>query len=1133
MFPGFHIRMLASMISPDPRADTSLNWSDLGVSELPTGTVTLLLADVEGSTRLWETQPEEMTTAFALLDCELSDLVGAHGGVRPVEQGEGDSFVIAFGRAGDAVACALELQRAPLAPISLRIGVHTGDVQLRDEGNYIGPTINRAARLRDLAHGGQTVISGTTEALVCDALPTDAWLADLGSHELRGVPRPERVVQLCHPDIRNEFPPLRTSRGVAVHNVPAQVTSFVGRGAEIDELRALLAGNRLVSLTGAGGAGKTRLAVEIAARVAGGFEDGVWYVDLAPVTHPDVVRVAVARALGLPDQPGQSTIDSLVGFLRNRRMLVVLDNCEHVLDACASLVSAVLGSCPEVTLLATSREPIRAAGEVTWPVPSLSLEDEAAQLFTDRARYVRPDFRVDDDNAATVAEICTRLDGMPLAIELAAARVRALSLTEILDSLHDRFRLLTGGARTAVRRQQTLRASVDWSHALLTEAERVLFRRLAVFLGGFDLEAAQAVAGGAEIERYQVLDQLSLLVEKSLVIAENACGRTRYRLLETVRQYALEKLGESGEAADVRSRHRDYFTRMAAVLDAPARGDHYQRIEQAEVEMDNLRSAFGWSLETGLETGDAEHALELASWLQPLWLTRGRIMEGLAWFDAALGDADPDDADMPAERVRALADKSTLAGYIGVSSASETAKQALTRARQLDDPALVVRALTARCCDAVWNAGEGGPYFAEAARLARELGDLWRLSQILGRQANAAVTSGDPVATGAAAEEGLQIAQAIGDRFNARYCRWADGCTQLMRGELASAIAMFDQVIAEATAAHDALLRVMGSSTQAAAYVYHGDVGPARAAADAALEDSTELGEFHEGFAYSMVAGSWLAAGDAAAAWDASEAALQRTSSQPTAAVLVIIWSAEAALACGDVTTARCLADEAASVGKGCYLSMALTTRARVKIAEGKAEDAERDAYEALGIAESIGARLSVPDIFDCLATLACGAGDYREAARVFGATESIRRQMGAASFKIYEAGYGAAVTKLREAMGDDDFQAAWAEGAALSADEAIAYVQRGRGERKRPSSGWASLTPTELDVARLVGEGLANKEIGAKLLISPRTVETHLTHVYTKLGLNSRVQLAQKAASYGTVDQGGSSVGYSDDQLN
>ena len=310
---------------------------------LPTGMATLLLADVEGSTRLWDTQPDEMTAAVARFNQTVSEVIAAHGGVRPVEQGEGDSFVAAFARASDAVACALELQRAPLAPIRLRIGVHTGEVQLRDEGNYAGPTINRTARLRDLAHGGQTVLSGATEDMVVDRLPAGAWLIDLGTHPLRDLPRPERVVQLCHPDLRDDFPPLRTAKAVVSQNFPVQLTNFVGRGAQMTDLEKLLVDNRLVTLTGAGGAGKTRLAVEIAARIAAEFGDGVWYVDLAPVTHPGIVPVAVARAFGLPDQPGRSTMDTLLRFVRDRQLLVVLDNCEHLLDASAELVVASPG----------------------------------------------------------------------------------------------------------------------------------------------------------------------------------------------------------------------------------------------------------------------------------------------------------------------------------------------------------------------------------------------------------------------------------------------------------------------------------------------------------------------------------------------------------------------------------------------------------------------------------------------------------------------------------------------------------------------------------------------------------------------------------------------------------------------
>ena len=528
----------------DPRADPLLvNGSRLGVTGyFRTATVTLLSAEVDGSMRLWQDKPDVMAAAMGRLNQIVGDVIAAHGGMRPVEHGEGDSFEVAFARASDAVVAALQLQRAPLLPIRLRIGVRTGEVQLHDGDRFAAPGINRTARLRDLAHGGQTVLSGGTVELVADRLPEGAWLSELGAHRLRDLPDPERVAQLCHPDLLNQFPPLRAARTVGSRHLPVQLTSFIGRGVELVELQRIVAEKRLVTLTGAGGVGKTRLAVQVATEMAGRYRDGVWYVDLAPVIDPELLPLAAARAFGLPDQPGRSTMDTLSGFLADRELLVVLDTCEHLLDASAALAVAVLGAAPGLTLLATSREPIGVAGELSWRVPSLSLADEAAELFVDRARHARPDLAVGTDDAAAVAEICARLDGLPLAIELAAARVRALSLAEILDGLHDRFRLLTGGARTAVRRHQTLRASVDWSHALLTDSERVLFRRLAVFVGGFDLDAARAVAAGGDIEHFQVLDQLGLLIDKSLVVADSTGGASRYRLLDTVRQYGAEKL---------------------------------------------------------------------------------------------------------------------------------------------------------------------------------------------------------------------------------------------------------------------------------------------------------------------------------------------------------------------------------------------------------------------------------------------------------------------------------------------------------------------------------------------------------------------------------------------------------------
>ncbi len=1076
---------------------------------LPTGTVTLLLADVEGSTRLWETRPTEMTAAIALMNRTVSELIAEHSGVRPVEQGEGDSFVAAFTRASDAIACALGMQRADLAPIKLRIGIHTGEVQLRDEGNYAGPTINKTARLRDLAHGGQTVLSSAAGELVEDRLPEETWLMDLGTHPMRDLPRPIRVAQLCHPELQNDFPPLRSADNVVASRLPIQLTSFIGRDAQIAEVGSIVADNRLVTLTGAGGAGKTRLAIEAAGRITDRFPDGVWYADLAPITHPDVVALTVARALGLPDQPGRSITETLIRSVRDKRMLLVLDNCEHLLEASAALVNELLARCPNVTVFATSREPLMVAGEVNWQVPSLSLDDEAIDLFTDRARRARPGFAVTDGNADTVTEICRRLDGMPLAIELAAARVRALSLDEIVDSLHDRFRLLTGGARTAVRRQQTLRASVDWSHALLTEPERILFRRLAVFMGGFDLDAAQAVAGNTEVERFQVMEQLSLLVDKSLVVAENSSGRTRYRLLETVRQYALEKLGESGEADAVRARHRDHFRSMAAQLDAPATKGHQERISQALIEMENLRAAYTWSV----EDGDMTKALELAAFLQPVWLRQGRMREGLAWIDAALADDAKSNSASPEARVRGFADKALLDSWYGslASPSVERVDKALATARDIGDRALLIRALVARGCVVLYEAGAAEPYFAEAAALARDLGDLWRLSQVLERQSYRALFVTGDLHGVLSANEGRELARRIGDQLTANQYGIYIAGARLFSGDPAGALAESRAVTIEARAAHDLLSEMTGLMSQSIELSLLGDAAGARNAIAASYEGAAEIGEYFESACLPNIALAHLAGGDVAAAWEICQRALPTITHRYNS--VNAYWLIYAALAAGEPTTAREIVDSILSTAQGCWIFVGLLTRARIKMASGDSRSAEDDLHEGLVVAIETDALLQIPDAFECLAQLASAADSHHEAARLLGAADTLRQSMGAVRLPIFDADHDTTVALVLKALGDADFEAAWAEGAALSIEEAVGYAQRGRGERKRPSTGWDSLTPTELDVVRLVAEGIANKDIATRLFISPRTVQSHLRHVYNKLGLTSRVQLAQQAA--------------------
>jgi predicted ATPase/class 3 adenylate cyclase/DNA-binding CsgD family transcriptional regulator len=1099
----------------EPRADTPpVDESDVGVSELPTGTVTLLLADVEGSTRLWETQPEEMAKAVARLDNALAEIIAGHGGVRPVEQGEGDSLVVAFDRGTDAVACALDLQLAPLAPIRLRIGLHTGEVQLRDEGNYIGPTINRTARLRDLAHGGQTVLSGATEEIVADHLPLGTWLLPMGSHRLRDLRRPERVIQLCHPDLHNEFPPLRLSEHVAAQGLPLQLTSFVGRTTQISELKRILSENRFVTLTGAGGAGKTRLAIEVSGRIGAEFPDGTKYVDLAPITEPELVSVTTARLLGLPDQPGRSATEAVLRFIADRQMLLVLDNCEHLLDAAAALVVEVLGSCPAVTVLATSREPIGMTGEAIWRVSSLSIADEAVELFTDRARLVCPDFSVTEGNAATVIEVCRRLDGMPLAIELAAARVRTLSVTDILTGLQDRFRVLTGGVRTSVRRQQTLRASVDWSHALLTEIERVLFRRLSVFVGGFDLDAAQAVVADEHLQRHQVFDEVALLVDKSLLISENASGPTRYRLLETVRQYALEKLGESGEADAVRARHRDYYTDLAALLDQPSSAGRRQHVERAQSDIDNLRAAFTWSR----DNADNERALQLASALQPFWLTRGRVPEGLSWYGAVLTNPGSCPADVtPTTYARAIADLTLITAMIGAPGDLEVPERALAIAREGDDQGLLLRALIACGYTAAFTADVARPYLDEAAGLARDSGDKWRLSQILWSKAYTAIHDGDPRAAIAAGAEGRQLADEIGDRFVSQMCRfWGLGTAHLIRGELAEAAEQFRVILAEAESDHNVAVHVICLCHLAHTLARLGDTAGARAAATAAVEAAAEFGGVFEGLAYAPLAVASLAGGDVAAAAAATAVASDRLSVQPALnLVSTINPTAAVALAQGDVIEARRRADEGVAQAVGGGMAMALTTRARIAVAQGESEQAERDAREALAVAAATDAHLATPDALECLAGVVGAAGAHIEAARLYGAADAVRQNTGIVRFKVYDDGYATSVDAVRDALGHNDFNGAWSDGGSLSTLEAIAYARRGHSDRKRPTSGWESLTPTEQDVVVLVTEGLANKDIATRLFVSPRTVQSHLTHVYNKLGVSSRVQLVQEAARH------------------
>lgn len=610
--------------------------------ELPTGTVTFFFTDVEGSTRLWEERPEAMRRDMARHDAIAQRIVAACDGALVRSRGEGDSLFAVFARATNAIQAAVELQRALAAEewgvetVSVRVAIHTGEADLRD-GDYYGRDVNRCARLRAAAHGGQILVSQTVFDLVQESLPTGASLKELGMLQLQNLQRPERVYQVVHPELPGRFPPLRLL-DVLPNNLPQQVTSFVGREREIADVKRLLETTRLLTVSGAGGTGKTRLILQVAAELLEGEGDGVWFVELAPLTDPVLVPRAVATVLGVREAPGRTLTEALVQHLSRRKMLILLDNCEHLLGACAELSDAILRACPDVRILASSREPLNITGEVILPLRTLSTPDvrrlpalgkltqyDAVRLFVERASAAVPSFTVDNRSASAVAQIVHRLDGIPLALELAAARLRSLTVDELNNRLDQRFRILTGGSRTALPRQQTLRALIDWSYNLLNEEERTLLSRLAVFSGGWTLEAAERICAGEPVEEWEVLDLLTQLVEKSLIVSEEHEGESRGRLLETVRDYSRERLAETGEEGGIRQRHFEYFLHLAQRAEPELTGpDQAEWLRKLDRDSDNFRSALDWAE----ATGKWDELLQFCASFWRFWYVRDYLTEG-------------------------------------------------------------------------------------------------------------------------------------------------------------------------------------------------------------------------------------------------------------------------------------------------------------------------------------------------------------------------------------------------------------------------------------------------------------------------------------------------------------------------
>jgi predicted ATPase/class 3 adenylate cyclase/DNA-binding CsgD family transcriptional regulator len=768
-----------------------------------TQTLTFLFTDIEGSTAMVQRLGDAWAGVLADHHRLMRTALAAHGGEEVVSQGDGIFAVFASPQAG--VDAAIQVQRALVShpwpggeSVRVRMGIHSGEA-VQTEAGLAGLEVHRAARIAAVAHGGQVVVSAVAAGLLAGSLPAGVGLTDLGLHQLKDVGR-ERIFQLQAEDLPAVFPPLRSlDNPKSPASLPAQVSRFIGREAELAEVRALLGGSRLVTLTGAGGAGKTRLGLQVAEGLADGTGDGVWFADLAPLGDPDLVAVSVADVLGVRLEPGRPALDTLVEAVGGRSLLVLLDNCEHVIDACAKLADALLRGCPNLALLATSREPLGIDGERVYRVPSLGTPaegadagairaSEAVRLLEDRAAAQGVALAADELSAEVAGRICRRLDGIPLALELAAARLRVMPAAALEARLDERFALLTGGSRAALPRQQTLRAMVDWSWELLTGAERAVLACLSVFAGGFSLAAAEAVAAGPDVPAGQVLSHLGALVDKSLVqFGDTGTSPGRYRLLETVRQYAAGQLEEQGQAvADAaRIAHRDYYLALAEEA-APqlVAADQAAWLDRLDAELGNLRAAIAFSMPQAY----SEPGLRLAASLYVFWRARGHAAEGADVLQALLDAPAAQEATLP--RARALAVAALLLEKSdGFAIADGYRQEALAIARAAGNDYLIADLMFVQAWILLRQGQSGAalPAIKEGLGLARRLGELHLTARLLFTWSAATYVAGDHAGAAHKAAECLQCFRQAGDRLEVGTTLGNLGYYELSAGDLDAA----------------------------------------------------------------------------------------------------------------------------------------------------------------------------------------------------------------------------------------------------------------------------------------------------------------------------------------------------------
>jgi predicted ATPase/class 3 adenylate cyclase len=834
---------------------------------LPSGTVTFLFTDIEGSTRLAQQFPDELHALLSRHNEILDQAIRAHHGF--VFQTAGDSYCVAFHNTKDAVQAALEAQKGlhseswSPAPVKVRMGIHTGRAEFQGSGEYQGYlTLSHVQRLMSAAHGGQVLVSQGTRDLFHDELPEGVSLRDMGERRLKDMIHSERIYQLVIESLPADFPPIKTL-DVFQHNLPAQMTSFIGREREIKEVIQALHTYRLVTLTGSGGVGKSRLSLQVGMQSLAEFPDGVWLVELAAVTDPTLILPTILSVFNLREDTHRSAHDVLTDHLREKNLLLLLDNCEHLIDACAQVSASLLQSCSDLHILASSREALAISGEFTYRVPSLHTPDmgnllslaqlakmDSIRLFLERAVAAKPDFTLSESNAASLVQICSRLDGIPLAIELAASRVKVLSPEQIAARLDDRFRLLTGGSRAALPRQQTLRATIDWSYSLLSDPEKMLLRRLAVFAGGWTLEAAESVCGieqspayyfaakkGITVNRFDVLDLLTRLVDKSLIFMEESAAGIRYHRLETIRQYSRERFFETDEVEAVMDRHLAYYVKFAELVDEKLKGrDEVEWQSRMAAEQDNLRAALDWGFNQ-----NPDSALRIAGAANLFWTASGYSAEGFRWTQRALEmvDKSPLSPGTSSEQ-RLIARAKALRGltrlYLSLgdnAKAKQAAEESVALYRQSQDRrglafALVVLAYP---LEFLGLRDQAEAALHESYSISQSEGDVYCICRSLNRLARVVVQLyEDPALSQQYVEEALRLASEAGLRSQEAQASEILGVIAIHKNEHEAARAYlkesmrlyeeigspFNVILEKSNLAH--LERKLGNHTEALAY---------------------------------------------------------------------------------------------------------------------------------------------------------------------------------------------------------------------------------------------------------------------------------------------------------------------------